>query len=114
MAKKYANRPEDRLLRRKLWMKIAKYVFNFQGKNKKPFLNKKHFSIQEALQIINPKDSKLRIDDLMPFFPDDEKITECKHHLCDCLNEYHLKILNLKKELKDHSHNSENLRNEIK
>ncbi len=29
MAKAYANKPEDKKLRKKLWMKIAKYLFNY-------------------------------------------------------------------------------------
>ena len=28
MAKQYANKPEDKKLKKKLWMKIAKYLFN--------------------------------------------------------------------------------------
>jgi hypothetical protein len=35
MAKAYANKPEDKKLRKKLWMKIAKYLFNYQGKKEK-------------------------------------------------------------------------------
>ena len=34
MAKQYANKPEDKKIRKKLWMKIAKYVFGYQGKKK--------------------------------------------------------------------------------
>lgn len=35
MAKQYANKPEDKKLKKKLWMKIAKYLFNYQGKKGK-------------------------------------------------------------------------------
>ena len=34
MAKKYANKPEDKKIRKKLWMKIAKNLFGYQGKKK--------------------------------------------------------------------------------
>jgi hypothetical protein len=34
MAKQYANKPEDKKIKKKLWMKIAKYLFNYQGKKK--------------------------------------------------------------------------------
>ena len=34
MAKQYANKPEDKKVKKKLWMKIAKYLFNYQGKKK--------------------------------------------------------------------------------
>lgn len=29
MAKQYANKPEDKKVKKKLWMKIAKYLFNY-------------------------------------------------------------------------------------
>lgn len=32
MAKDYANKPSDKKLKKKLWMKIAKYLFNYQSK----------------------------------------------------------------------------------
>ena len=32
MAKIYADKPADKKLKKKLWMKIAKYLFNFKGK----------------------------------------------------------------------------------
>jgi len=32
MAKQYANKPEDKKLKKKLWMKIAKYLFNYKGR----------------------------------------------------------------------------------
>lgn len=34
MAKQYANKPDDKKIRKKLWMKIAKYLFGYQGKKK--------------------------------------------------------------------------------
>jgi len=127
MAKQYANKPEDKKLKKKLWMKIAKYLFNYQGKKK----NKQQsaqgslvggsgaaganapgrpakYRISEALQIL--QDSKLKIDDLLPLFPPDEKVQDMKEHLCECLNDYHNKIHSLKKELEDHSTNAELLR----
>lgn len=32
MAKEYANKPTDKKVKKKLWMKIAKYLFNYQSK----------------------------------------------------------------------------------
>jgi len=32
MAKQYANKPEDKKLKKKLWMKIDKYLFNYKGR----------------------------------------------------------------------------------
>ena len=113
MAKQYANKPEDKKIKKKLWMKIAKYLFNYQGKKNRaasPSLvpGAKRLGISEALEIL--RDSKLKIDDLLPLFPADEKVQDMKEHLCDCLNDYHNKIQSLKKELGDHSNNAEQLR----
>ena len=40
LAKVYANKPADKKLKKKLWMKIAKYLFNYQSKNKQQAANK--------------------------------------------------------------------------
>ena len=32
MAKDYANKPNDKKMKKKLWMKIAKYLFNYTSK----------------------------------------------------------------------------------
>ena len=32
MAKIYADKPTDKKIKKKLWMKIAKYLFNYKGK----------------------------------------------------------------------------------
>jgi hypothetical protein len=95
MAKAYANKPEDKKLKKKLWMKIAKYLFNYQGKKEKTkqdgsqggmfstgpetvtkqkYANKEKYSISQAIEILNPKESKLKIDDLLPLFPPGEKV----------------------------------------
>ena len=115
-------------------MKIAKYVFGYQGKKKNQEKqsglsllddsnnnNEKNpednynrsqmqkYPINEALKILN--DSKLKIDDLLPLFPPDEKVQDMKDHLCNCLSDYKIKIESLKTDLDDLSQNAEILRN---
>ena len=34
LAKVYASKPVDKKLKKKLWIKIAKYLFNYQSKRK--------------------------------------------------------------------------------
>ena len=119
MAKQYANKPDDKKLKKKLWMKIAKYLFNYQGKNKKQVASSgvigsektarpMKYQINDALDIL--KESKLKIDDLLPLFPPDEKVQDMKEHLCECLNDYHMKIKASKEELEEHSKAAELLR----
>lgn len=68
------------------------------------------YRINEALKILN--DSKLKIDDLLPLFPPDEKVQDMKDHLCNCLSDYKIKIESLKTDLDDLSQNAEQLRNQ--
>ena len=49
----------------------------------------------EALQILN-SENVLKIDDLLPLFPEDAKVEDMKKHLCECLDQYNSKILDLK------------------
>jgi hypothetical protein len=35
MAKQYADKPSDKKVKKKLWMKIAKHLFNYQSKKEK-------------------------------------------------------------------------------
>lgn len=55
-------------------------------------------------------DNKVKIDDLLPLFPPDEKVNDMKDHLCECLSRYKVKIENLKSELELLSGNAEELR----
>jgi hypothetical protein len=56
------------------------------------------------------KDSVLKIDDLLPLFPEDAKVEDMKKHLCECLDQYNSKILELKQQLSEHSKSAEELR----
>jgi hypothetical protein len=38
------------------------------------------------------KDSVLKIDDLLPLFPEEAKVEEMKKHICDGLDEYNMKL----------------------
>lgn len=125
MAKVYADKPQDKKIKKKLWMKIAKYLFNFKGKRQVKIVNKispnkgedpvsigksgaSSVDVTKALQIL--KDSILKIDDLLPLFPEEAKVEDMKTHLCNCLDEYNNKIQDLKQQLEEHSKNAEILR----
>jgi len=88
MAKEYANKPNELKLKKKLWMKIAKHLFNYQNPKKKLPEPKKEVEVDvsKALEIL--KDSVLKIDDFLPLFPEKAKVDDLKQHLCKCLDEY--------------------------
>jgi len=52
----------------------------------------------------------LRIDDLLPLFPADEKVQDMKEHLNDCLDSFHQDKESLREELKNNSISAEALR----
>jgi len=74
-------------VRKKLWMKIAKYLFNYQGKNKNKNQGKSplfgdasfghQYSIKEAIEMVT-SNQRLKIDDLLPLFPPEEKVSDMK------------------------------------
>lgn len=101
MAKSYANKPQDKKLSKKLWMKIAKYLLQYTSKKSggaasatSMLLKNSKFSsglaatsamrapvdVTSALRIL--KDSPLKIDDLLPLFPEEAKVEDMKAHLC--------------------------------
>jgi hypothetical protein len=90
LAQEYANKPSEHKIKKKLWMKIAKYLFNYQNPQSAdsklygytPSLQpKKEVNVEEALKIIN-KWNVLKVQDLLHLFPQDAKVEDMKQHLC--------------------------------
>lgn len=104
LAQTYANKPEDFKTKKKLWMRIAKQLFNNSiTSNKKAasaFSNDpttKKMKVEDALAIIrNESHGVLKVEDLLDMFPSEAKVEEMKKHLCSCLEDYEKKILNLR------------------
>lgn len=110
MAKQYANKPVDKKIRKKLWMKIAKHLFKAKGRNGRQHgANRKEVDVTEALKIIREY-SVLKVDDLLPLFPEEAKVEQMKNHLCQCLDDYEQKIKSLRESIDQHSENAELLR----
>ncbi|KAL1116066.1 hypothetical protein AAG570_005561 [Ranatra chinensis] len=87
-------------LSRKLWLKIAQHVV--QEKN----------DISEAMQFL--EECKLiKIEDILPFFPDFVTIDHFKDAICSSLHEYNQRILDLKEEMDDATRSAENIQNDI-
>jgi hypothetical protein len=105
-AKEYANRPQETKMKKKLWMKIAKYLFRAKGSGE-------NVDVENALEILL-KDSPLNTDDLLPLFPNDTKVGKLKEHLCKCHDDYHEKVSDLKVQLNHHSQNAEILRKQMR
>ena len=51
---------------------------------------KEKVDVAKALRIL--EGSILKIDDLLPLFPEDALVEDMKSHLCLCLDQYNIKI----------------------
>ncbi|CAI2378217.1 unnamed protein product [Moneuplotes crassus] len=109
LAKKYASKSFiDTKLKKNLWVKIAKEILN-----KQPALRREGSSqdnVQKCLELLDETKDILKVDDLLPFFPDDTKVEILKDKLCESLKLYNDRISNLKNELSEQSKNAEDLR----
>ncbi|KAG5878017.1 hypothetical protein JTB14_025471 [Gonioctena quinquepunctata] len=102
LAKKMANMsPEDDLeLRKKLWLKIAQYVVKDKD------------NIEEAMVFLQQCDL-IKIEDILPFFPDFVTIDHFKDAICKSLKEYNQNIQDIKDDMEEATKSAEQVREEI-
>ncbi|BGP21553.1 tethering complex subunit [Rhodotorula toruloides] len=101
LAKICADKPEDDdLLRKKLWLKIAKHV-----------VGKKN-DIKTAMQFLEST-SLLKIEDILPFFPDFVVIDDFKDEICSALEDYSAHIEKLKEDMNEATRSAEAIKADI-
>ncbi|KZT41330.1 hypothetical protein SISSUDRAFT_1042912 [Sistotremastrum suecicum HHB10207 ss-3] len=101
LAKLNADKPEDdQPLRKKLWLKIAKYVV--QDKQ----------DIKTAIQFLENTDL-IKIEDILPFFPDFVVIDDFKEEICNALEGYSNHIETLKAEMDEATRSAEAIKEDI-
>jgi len=88
-------------LRKKLWLAIAKKVISRSS------------GIKAAIEFLRRVDL-LRIEDLIPFFPDFVVIDDFKDEICAALEDYSRKIDELKKEMDDSEETAAHIKTDIK
>lgn len=97
-----ADRPSnDDAMRKKLWLKVAKKVI---GQNK---------GIKSAMEFLK-RCELLRIEDLIPFFPDFVVIDDFKEEICAALEEYSRQIDDLKREMDESANTAQHIKDDIK
>lgn len=107
MAKVEADKVEDNEeLRKKLWLMIARHVIQ-QGKATKGE------NIRKAIAFLKETDGLLKIEDILPFFPDFSLIDDFKEAICASLEDYNRQIEELKRDMSDATHGAEEIRNDI-
>ena len=102
LAKINAQKPEkyDEELSRKLWLQIA--IFHIKSGN-----------VRDALNVMN--ESKLiKMEDLLPYFDEQDSISNFKEDICKALAGYKTTIDELNEELKESKASAEQVKSELK
>ncbi|CAM9400946.1 unnamed protein product [Scytosiphon promiscuus] len=102
MAKANANKAPDPETRKLLWLKIAKREVE----------RCRSTDIEGTMRVLQECDL-LKIEDILPFFPDFVVIDSFKREICVSLEEYNGKIESLRKEMEDYTLSSEAVQAEI-
>ncbi|KAJ3040940.1 hypothetical protein HDV00_010151 [Rhizophlyctis rosea] len=102
LARINADKPEDDdALRKKLWLRIARYVVEEKR------------DIKQAMTYLKQTDL-LKIEDVLPFFPDFVLIDEFKEEICKALEEYNEHIEGLKGEMDEAMRSAESIRVDVR
>lgn len=80
LAKENASKPKNEEMAKRLWLMIARHL-----------IEDKKASVKEALALLN-ECPYLKIEDILPFFPDFVVIDDFKPEICKSLQEYSEKI----------------------
>ncbi|KAL7098474.1 hypothetical protein ACP275_09G019600 [Erythranthe tilingii] len=97
---------DDEDLRKKLWLMVAKHVIEQEKGTKRE-------NIRKAIAFLKETDGLLKIEDILPFFPDFALIDDFKEAICSSLEDYNEQIEKLKQEMNDATHGADNIRNDI-
>ncbi|CAH1786190.1 unnamed protein product [Owenia fusiformis] len=106
LAKQNANKPSEEggsdaeELRKKLWLRIARHVVEEEK------------DIKRAMEFLHECDL-LKIEDILPFFPDFVTIDHFKDAICTSLQEYNQHIESLKEEMEEATESAKDIRGEI-
>ncbi|CAG8483434.1 620_t:CDS:10 [Paraglomus occultum] len=102
LARINADKPEDdEALRKKLWLKIARHVVE------------KKKDIKTAMEYVHDCEL-LKIEDILPFFPDFVLIDDFKDEICAALEDYNIHIEELKAEMEEATKSAESIRDDIR
>ncbi|XP_068668534.1 vacuolar sorting protein 18 [Aristolochia californica] len=97
---------DDEDLRKKLWLMVAKHVIEQEKGTKRE-------NIRKAIAFLKETDGLLKIEDILPFFPDFALIDDFKEAICSSLEDYNKQIEQLKEEMNDATHGADNIRQDI-
>ena len=103
-------------LRKKLWLAVARKVISQQsgsgGGTSSGSISSSNGGIKTAIEFLKRCDL-LKIEDLIPFFPDFVVIDDFKEEICAALEDYSREIDGLKKEMDESSQTAANIKVDI-
>ncbi|KAG5440696.1 hypothetical protein PCK2_000284 [Pneumocystis canis] len=97
-----ADKTDDQILRKKLWIEIAKKVINQSNEG----------DIKSSLEFLM-KNKLLHIEDIISLYPDFIKIDNFKEEICSVLKEYSSNIDDLLKKMEALTQSADNIRQNI-
>jgi hypothetical protein len=112
-----ADKPEDdQELRKRLWLKVARHLIRFKPDDIKSCVL---FKIQIHIHCIRSltylkRCELLKIEDVLPFFPDFVYIDDFKDEICAALDEYKIQIEDLTREMDHATKSAEAIRVDIR
>ena len=120
----YAEKPEeDDTLRRRLWLRIARYVIEKKQDIKQyvfgmllthsPAAKGQWHGEYRAIEFLRLS-QLLKIEDILPFFPDFVLIDDFKEEICAALEDYNTHIESLKAEMDEATKSAESIRQDIR
>eukprot|EP00668_Euglena_longa_P013991 GGOE01017947.1.p1 GENE.GGOE01017947.1~~GGOE01017947.1.p1 ORF type:complete len:1032 (-),score=229.87 GGOE01017947.1:26-2953(-) len=103
LAKAYAQQPgdEDAPLRRKLWLRLAEYTIRQRG------------DLKAAIDLLK-QTRDIKLEDVLPFFPDFVLIKDFKREIISSLEAYTQDIEHLKAEMEEATRNADVVRASIR
>ena len=101
LARECADKPEDDEYKKKLWLKIAKHVINHNT------------GVKQAIEFLSYTD-KIKLEDILPYFPDFSKIDDFKEEICKSLDQYKTEIEKLKTDMHEATQTAALIRDDIK
>ncbi|CAI9105315.1 OLC1v1004212C1 [Oldenlandia corymbosa var. corymbosa] len=97
---------DDEVLRKKLWLMVARHVIEQEKGTKKD-------NIRKAIAFLKRTDGLLKIEDILPFFPDFSVINDFKEAICSSLEDYNEEIDKLKQGMNDANYEADNMKKDI-
>lgn len=110
LARVVADKAEDDSMRKKLWLRLARDVISDSSDVGTKTNSEK---IRRAIAFIKDTDGLLKIEDILPFFPDFILIDDFKEAICEALEDYNTDINDLTRDMDEATRGAELIRRDI-